>query len=141
MKKIIALVLAVVMVLGLAACGGNKGDTGVEAGVLRVAATYDISTMDVAQTTDNYMIPMNIFDRLFEILEAVKVTDKKLPTVFSMVAQLDTGEIDFAVDGDFSRQYHFSFKDDMVRSGKGCLTEQAVPLPESGLELSVLKSW
>jgi len=65
MKKIIALVLAVVMVLGLAACGGKKSN--VEDGVLRVAATYDISTMDVAQTTDNYMIPMNIFDRLFEV--------------------------------------------------------------------------
>ena len=38
----------------------------VEDGLSRVAALYDIATMDVAQTTDNYMVPMNVFDRLFE---------------------------------------------------------------------------
>lgn len=44
---------------------GSNG-TAVEQGVLRVAALYDISTMDVSQTTDDYMVPMNVFDRLFE---------------------------------------------------------------------------
>ncbi|MBQ9932096.1 MAG: hypothetical protein IJO79_07045 [Firmicutes bacterium] len=80
-------------------------------------------------------------DRLFDILEAVKVTGKKLPTIFSMVAQLDTGEIDFAIDGDFSRRYHFSFADNRVRSGRGCASFHAVTLTEPGLELSVLRSW
>ncbi|MEI3100899.1 MAG: hypothetical protein V8T45_03475 [Oscillospiraceae bacterium] len=42
-------------------------DSGVEDGLLRAAALYDIKTMDVAQTTDDYMVPMNIFDRLFEV--------------------------------------------------------------------------
>ena len=80
MKKTIALVLAILMVMSLAACGGSSAGevqenapaaapaaSGVEEGLLRVAALYDITTMDVAQTTDNYMVPMNIFDRLFEV--------------------------------------------------------------------------
>ena len=71
MKKLMALVLTLMMVLSLAACGGESEGSAppsnVEAGLLRVAALYDITTMDVAQTTDNYMVPMNIFDRLFEV--------------------------------------------------------------------------
>lgn len=80
MKKTIALVLAILMVMSLAACGSSStaetqenapaaapAASGVEEGLLRVAALYDITTMDVAQTTDNYMVPMNIFDRLFEV--------------------------------------------------------------------------
>ena len=71
MKKMTALFLALVMLMSLAACGGNDNSSDnaseVEAGLLRVAALTDINTMDVAQTTDNYMIPMNIFDRLYEV--------------------------------------------------------------------------
>ena len=85
MKKIFALILAAMMLFGLTACsqGSDVAENadpvvseetapapaaaGVEEGVLRVAALYDITTMDVAQTTDNYMVPMNIFDRLFEV--------------------------------------------------------------------------
>ena len=72
MKKLMALALTLLMTLSLAACGGGEGEgsapaSDVEAGLLRVAALYDITTMDVAQTTDNYMVPMNIFDRLFEV--------------------------------------------------------------------------
>jgi len=81
MKKLTALLLAILMVLSMAACGGETApageavqeaaapaSSGVEEGLLRVAALYDITTMDVAQTTDNYMVPMNIFDRLFEVV-------------------------------------------------------------------------
>lgn len=74
MKKLMALLLALMMTLSLVACGGGESEgsadapaSDVEAGLLRVAALYDITTMDVAQTTDNYMVPMNIFDRLFEV--------------------------------------------------------------------------
>ena len=74
MKKLMALALTLMMTLSLVACGGGESEgsesgaaSNVEAGLLRVAALYDITTMDVAQTTDNYMVPMNIFDRLFEV--------------------------------------------------------------------------
>lgn len=82
MKKFVALVLAAMMLLSLTACSRNNAvvDEAAPAesasvpsaatvgeGLLRVAALYDITTMDVAQTTDNYMVPMNIFDRLFEV--------------------------------------------------------------------------
>ena len=59
MKKVLAILLAALMLVSAAAFA--------EDGLLRVAALYDISTMDVAQTTDNYMVPMNVFDRLFEV--------------------------------------------------------------------------
>ncbi len=85
MKKFVALILAALMLFSLTACAQSNvavEETApveseaapapapaaeVEEGLLRVAAMYDISTMDVAQTTDNYMVPMNIFDRLFEV--------------------------------------------------------------------------
>ncbi|MBR5291826.1 MAG: ABC transporter substrate-binding protein [Clostridia bacterium] len=85
MKKFFAIVLAALMLFSLTACSQSNvaveeaapveseaapapaPTAEVEEGLLRVAALYDISTMDVAQTTDNYMVPMNIFDRLFEV--------------------------------------------------------------------------
>ena len=85
MKKFVALILAALMLFSLTACAQTNVEVEetapveseaapapapaaeVEEGLLRVAALYDISTMDVAQTTDNYMVPMNIFDRLFEV--------------------------------------------------------------------------
>lgn len=81
MKKLLSCMLIGAIVLCCAACGATSAPAAtevssvaassgssvpVEDGILRVAALYDISTMDVAQTTDNYMVPMNIFDRLFE---------------------------------------------------------------------------
>jgi len=82
MKKFAALFMALAMLLSLTACAAPAESAPsapaegtpaapaepalAEDGLLRVAALYDISTMDVAQTTDNYMVPMNVFDRLFE---------------------------------------------------------------------------
>ena len=60
MKKLAALLLALTLL-----CGAALADE-VEPGLLRTAVLYDISTMDVALTTDDYMIPMNVFDRLYE---------------------------------------------------------------------------
>lgn len=81
MKKLISCIIIAAVALTCCACGAGESTAAapagnaapaapaavpVEDGILRVAALYDISTMDVAQTTDNYMVPMNIFDRLFE---------------------------------------------------------------------------
>ena len=61
MKKTVALLLTLVLMMCAAAFAEDA-----EPGLLRTAVLYDISTMDVAKTTDDYLIPMNVFDRLFE---------------------------------------------------------------------------
>lgn len=74
MKRWISLLLAAVLLLALTACGkdsgatdpaqtGTKGDSD----TLYVASSADMTTMDVAQTTNDYFVPNNIFDRLFEV--------------------------------------------------------------------------
>ena len=114
MKKFIALILAVVMVLGLAACGGKKSGK-VEDGVLRVAASYDISTMDVAQTTDNYMIPMNIFDRLVE----VEVQADGSTEIVGSLA------VDYSTEAD-GLTYNFVLREGVVFSNGSALTASDV---------------
>ena len=65
MRKHLAMVLALVMVLSIAAIPAYAAEEGEK--VLNLAAESDILTMDVALTTDDYFIPHNVFDRLFEI--------------------------------------------------------------------------
>ena len=62
MKKIAALLLALILLVSSLPAFADEP----EPGLLRTAILYDISTMDVTETTDDYMIPMNVFDRLFE---------------------------------------------------------------------------
>ena len=126
MKKIIALLLAVLMVMSLAACGSGTGDeqaaspaapasSNVEEGLLRVAALYDITTMDVAQTTDDYMVPMNIFDRLFEVEVQA---DGSTEIVGSLC-------VDYSVSGD-GLTYSFALRDGVVFSNGSALTASDV---------------
>lgn len=74
MKKWIAFALIAALALALVGCtqnpadeSGLSGSTPAESGALRVAALSDMTTMDVAQTTSDYFVPQNIFDRLFEV--------------------------------------------------------------------------
>ncbi len=132
MKKLVSLLLALVMVLSLVACGSSEpaaDDTTAEesgtttpvagaeaeAGVLRVAASYDITTMDVAQTTDNYMVPMNIFDRLFE----VEVQDDGSSEVVPSLCESYT----VSEDG---LTYSFKLKEGIVFSNESALTASDV---------------
>lgn len=114
MKNILSVLLCAVMLLGLAACGGNANN-GVEEGVLRVAALYDITTMDVAQTTDNYMVPMNIFDRLFEV-------EVGADGAANIVGSLCT---DYEVSAD-GRTYTFTLREGVVFSNGSALTASDV---------------
>ena len=89
MKKVFGTITALALTASLlAGCGGASGNStgstapaqgaaestaaaapaavAAEDGLVRTAVLYDISTMDVAETSDNYLIPMNVFDRLFE---------------------------------------------------------------------------
>ena len=111
MKKMISIFLALAMLA--AACGTAAAD-GAEPGLLRTAVVYDISTMDVAKTTDNYMIPMNVFDRLFETRPA----DGSCEVVKSLLA-------DYSVSGD-GLTYTFTLLEGVVFSNGSALTASDV---------------
>lgn len=124
MKKLTALLLALVMILALAACGSSGETTAAattgtgtaaEAGVLRVAALYDITTMDVAQTTDNYMVPMNVFDRLFESEAQSDGSTKTVPSLCT----------DYSVSDD-GLTYSFTLRSGVVFSNGSALTASDV---------------
>ena len=83
-------------------------------GVLRAAALYDITTMDVAKTTDDYMIPMNVFDRLFE----TRLVDGEAAVVNSLCTDHSVSE-----DG---LTYDFTLKDGVVFSNGSALTASDV---------------
>ena len=108
MKKIIALLL----VLALLPCGAAFADA--EPGLLRTAILYDISTMDVAETTDNYLIPMNVFDRLFETRPGSGASE--------IVKSLVT---DYAISED-GLTYDFTLRDGVVFSNGSALTASDV---------------
>lgn len=81
MKKKISLLLVGALACSLlSACGGGTtSESQTPAGstapvtaaasekTLRKAMVADISTMDVQHTSKDYEVPMNVFDRLFEI--------------------------------------------------------------------------
>jgi peptide/nickel transport system substrate-binding protein len=103
-----ALVLAAVMLCGCFA-GADE-----EKGLLRTAINYDITTMDVAKTTDDYMIPMNVFDRLFE----TRVQDGNAVVVPSLCTEYKVSE-----DG---LTYEFTLMDGVVFSNGNALTASDV---------------
>lgn len=121
MKKLLTLLLILALICGFSACGagtdaGTASDgASAEAGALRVAALYDISTMDVAQTTDNYMVPMNVFDRLFEVEVQPDGSSK-------VVGSLCT---DYTVSDD-GLTYTFTLRDGVVFSNGSALTASDV---------------
>ncbi len=134
MKKILALLLALVMMMSLAACGGSEvaeekpaeaaadnaeteapAASGVEEGLLRVATLTDINTMDVAQTTDNYFIPMNVFDRLFES----EVQEDGSTAIVNSLATEYTVEPDGVT-------YNFTLREGVIFSNGSALTASDV---------------
>ena len=85
-----------------------------EDGLLRTAIRYDITTMDVAKTTDDYMIPMNVFDRLFE----TRMTDGTAQVVGSLCTDYTVSE-----DG---LTYDFTLRDGVEFSNGSALTASDV---------------
>ncbi|MER1994706.1 MAG: ABC transporter substrate-binding protein, partial [Eubacteriales bacterium] len=85
-----------------------------EPGLLRTAVLYDISTMDVAETTDDYLIPMNVFDRLFETRPATGSSE----VVKSLVTDYSVSE-----DG---LTYDFTLREGIVFSNGSPLTASDV---------------
>ena len=121
---------ALSLVLGLTACGGSGSGSGqpapqagtqtaaqagaAEEGLLRTAVLYDISTMDVTQTTDDYMVPMNVFDRLFE----TRTVEGTAQVVKSLCEDYKVSE-----DG---LTYDFTLKSGIVFSNGSALTASDV---------------
>ena len=91
---------------------GTAGET--EPGLLRTAILHDISTMDVAETTDDYLIPMNVFDRLFETRPAAGSSE----VVKSLVTDYSVSE-----DG---LTYSFTLREGVVFSNGSALTASDV---------------
>lgn len=67
MKKVISLLLALAALFALAGCAAKENPPAEDQDTLYVAGVADMTTMDVAQTTVDYFVPHNIFDRLFEV--------------------------------------------------------------------------
>ncbi len=109
MKRAASLLLTLVLILCAAAYADDA-----EPGLLRTAILYDISTMDVAETTDDYMIPMNVFDRLFE----TRPGDGTSEIVKSLVSDYTVSE-----DG---RTYEFTLREGVVFSNGSALTASDV---------------
>ena len=85
-----------------------------EEGLLRTAILYDMTTMDVTKTTDDYNVPMNIFDRLFE----TRMVDDRAEVVNSLCTDYQVSE-----DG---LTYDFTLRDGVVFSNGSALTASDV---------------
>ena len=115
MKKMMAGICMPALLIGMTAGTGILVQAQEpEEGVLRTAVLYDISTMDITQTTDDYMIPMNVFDRLFE----TRVVDGTAEVVESLCTGCSVSE-----DG---LNYDFELKDGVVFSNGSALTASDV---------------
>ena len=67
MKKMIACVLSAVMAIAMMSTVSMAGEAEAAGRTLNVAWNGDIETYDAHMTTQDYSIPLNVFDRLFEI--------------------------------------------------------------------------
>ena len=123
MKKTAALILALVLALSL--CGTAFADNA-EPGLLRTAVLYDISTMDVAETTDDYLVPMNVFDRLFE----TRPNGSSSEVVKSLVTDWSVSEDGLTYDFTTASDVQFSFE----RLLKAAKENTDIPLEVAGGE-------
>ncbi len=94
---------------------GGCGKSGARDETLHLAMNAEITTMDAHKTTNDYIVPMNIFDTLFSIK---KNDDGTTEIVNSLVEDYDVSD-----DGLI---YHFTLKDGIVFSDGTPLTAQDV---------------
>lgn len=125
---LLSAVLAAALLLG--GCGrGDKGGNGKAGdGELRIALKSDIVTMDVHRTSNDYLVPMNVFDTLFTV---VKNSDGSASIEKSLVD-------DYSVSDD-GLTYNFTLRSGVVFSDGTPLTaddvkftlERILTLPDS----------
>lgn len=100
-KKSILAICSLSLLLGLSACTAKKSDINNETkidtkmnealsgdNIVRTAIKSDIQTIDMHKTSNNYMVPLNVFDRLVE----VEVKDGKSEIVPSLAKSWDISE-------------------------------------------------
>lgn len=80
-------------------------------------------------------------ERGFAVLEAVRKRSGRLPTIFSLVSELDDDRVYFSLYGDFSRRFSFSFADNRVRTDRGFATQREKKLTRRGIWAEELLTW
>lgn len=84
-KRGLAIIIASIFTMTLALTGcGKTSQTGGAAqsnNTLKLAENTEIQTADVQKTTESYLIPLNIFDRLVEVKEDDKGETKIVPSL------------------------------------------------------------
>jgi len=125
-----AILLACAVLLG--ACGGdplaNGAGGGTDDQILRIARYDDFVSLDVHKTTDDYLVPMNVFDTLFTVERTNEGATRIQPSLVE--------DYDISVDG---ISYSFKLRDGVVFSDGTPLTaddvkftfERILTLPES----------
>lgn len=107
--KISCIVLSTVLMASslLCACGGSdkSGDAGGGDRTLHIATNSDIVSMDAHKTTNDYLVPMNVFDTLFTV---VKSSDGTTSIEKNLVEDYDV-----SVDG---LTYYFTLKEGITFS-------------------------
>ena len=99
----------------------EAASAGDDAGTLRLAWTSDIQTLDVQTTSANYMIPMNVFDRLFEIKLNDDGSTELVPSLVKEYTVSDDG-----------LTYDFTLRDDVKFS-------DGTPLTASDVEFTLVR--
>ena len=120
MKKprfLVTFILVTAMAALLSACGGSSSgsSSGADDHILHLAWQQDIQTMDVHKTTNNYMVPLCIFDRLLEI----QLNDDGTTEIVNSLAS------DYSVSED-GLTYSFTLRDDVKFSDGTPLTASDV---------------
>ena len=82
-KSIVAVIMLSVISVLTVSCGSKQAsiESSTDSSAIHMAWLYDMETLDVSQTTDNYMVPMNVFDRLFEIEKDENGEIKTVPSL------------------------------------------------------------
>lgn len=124
LKRVLTAVALTMAVLTVTSCGGakKKNDS------LNLAMKADIVSMDVHKTTNDYLVPMNVFDTLFEVV----VNDDGTTSIKNSLAE------DYAISDD-GLTYDITLRDGVVFSDGTPLTaedvkftfERILTLPES----------